>query len=94
MDLDYSKLKGRITEKFSTQYLFARAMGWSSRTASLKLNGLTAWKQPEISKALVLLNLTEKDIGDYFFKKKVQNIEHSVYYYKKERNTHDRNTNF
>ncbi|MEE0251903.1 MAG: DUF739 family protein [Acutalibacteraceae bacterium] len=28
-----------MTEKFSVQYLFARAMGWSGRTASLKLNG-------------------------------------------------------
>ena len=78
MDLDYSKLKGRITEKFSAQYLFARAMGWSSRTASLKLNGLVAWKQTEISKALILLNLTEDDIGDYFFKRKVQNIERTI----------------
>lgn len=69
MDVDDSKWKGRITEKFSVQYLFARAMGWSGRTASLKLNGWIAQKQPEISKALVLLNLTEDDIGDYFFKR-------------------------
>lgn len=78
MELDYSKLKGKITEKFSTQYLFAKAMGWSTRTASLKLNGYVAWKQPEISKALILLELNEKDIGEYFFKKKVQNIERDI----------------
>lgn len=69
MDVDDSKWKGRTTEKFSVQYLFARAMGWSGRTASFKLNGWIARKQPEISKALVLLNLTEDDIGDYFFKR-------------------------
>lgn len=79
MDVDDSKWKGRTTEKFSVQYLFARAMGWSGRTASFKLNGIIPWKQPEISKALVLLHLTEKELGNYFFKKKVRNIEHIVW---------------
>lgn len=75
MAFDYSKLKGRIVEKYSTQYAFAGKMGWSERTLSLKLNGIRAWKQPEICRALFLLELSREDINDYFFKEKVQNIQ-------------------
>lgn len=72
---DYSKLRGRIVEIFGTQACFAVAMGWSERTLSLKMNGLRAWKQPDICKAVTLLNLSDKDIPSFFFKIKVQNIE-------------------
>ena len=75
MAFDYSKLKGKIVEKFSTQYAFAKEFGWSERTLSLKLNGSRAWKQPDICKAIELLGLTKNDIQEYFFDEKVQNIE-------------------
>lgn len=75
MAFDYSKLKGKIVEKFSTQYAFAKEFGWSERTLSLKLNGNRAWKQPDICKAIELLGLTKNDIQEYFFNEKVQNIE-------------------
>lgn len=75
MAFDYRKLKGRIIEKFETQYGFAVAMGWSERTLSLKMNGLRPWKQPDICKAIVLLELSENDIPIYFFAPKVQNSE-------------------
>lgn len=39
MAFDYSKLKGRIIEKYNSQSSFANAMEWSERTLSLKLNG-------------------------------------------------------
>lgn len=75
MAFDYSKLKGRIIEKFSTQYAFAKGIGWSERTLSLKLSGSRSWKQPEILKAIELLELSKNDINEYFFTQKVQNIE-------------------
>lgn len=75
MAFDYSKLSGRIVEIFETRYKFAKAMGWSERTLSLKMNGCRTWKQPDICKAIHLLRLTEKDIPTYFFKPKVQNNE-------------------
>lgn len=75
MAFDYSKLKGRIIEMFQTQYSFAKAMGWSERTLSLKLNNLRSWKQPEICKALELLQLSVQDMPEYFFAEKVQYIE-------------------
>ena len=75
MAFDYNKLKGRIVEMYSTQCAFAKKMGWSERTLSLKMNGIRAWKQPEICKALSLLGLSREDINEYFFKEKVQDIK-------------------
>lgn len=69
---DYCKLKGKIIEVFGSQYLFAKKMGWSERTCSLKLNGKIFWKQNEITKACVLLNICDADLQGYFFKLNVQ----------------------
>ena len=75
MAFDYSKLRGRIVEYFSTQSAFAQAMGWSERTLSLKLTGQRPWKQGDICKAIELLHIDEADIPVYFFTTKVQDIE-------------------
>lgn len=72
MAFDYRKLKGRIIEKFGSQINFSKAMEWSERTLSLKMNGKVSWKQPEICKAIKLLELSENDIKEYFFNPKVQ----------------------
>lgn len=74
MAFDYSKLRGRIVEKYSSQIEFAKALGWSERTLSLKMNGKVAWKQTDICNAIELLELSKDDIQDYFFKLKVQNF--------------------
>ena len=71
MSNDYSKLLGRITEKFGTQAEFAKSMGVSERSISLKLNNKVSWKDSEISKAVDILGLNPKDIPSYFFKYKV-----------------------
>lgn len=73
MAFDYSKLRGKIVEKFGTQTEFSKAMNLSERTMSLKLNGERTWKQDEICKAVGLLELSNEDIQDYFFTLKVQN---------------------
>ena len=75
MAFNYDKLKGKIIEGFGTQYKFAEAMGWSERTLCLKLSSNRAWKQPDICKAIFLLNFDKEDIPAYFFERKVQNIE-------------------
>lgn len=75
MSFDYRKLRGRIVEKFGTQIMFAQAMNWSERTLSLKMNSKRPWKQPEIMKALELLELSDENITSYFFNKEVQIIE-------------------
>lgn len=72
MSIDFSKLNGRIVEKFGTQYNFAIALGVSERTLSLKLNDKVDWKASEIMRAVKLLELKEADIPLYFFKEKVK----------------------
>lgn len=67
MKYDYSKLKGRIKEKYGTQGEFAKALDLAQTTVSLKVNGKTEWTQNEIEKSIEALGLSKDDIGDYFF---------------------------
>lgn len=76
MAFDYNKLKGRIVEIFGKRSSFSKAMGWSERTLSLKLNGERPWKQTDILRAISILKLSKDDIQDYFFTMQVQNVEH------------------
>ena len=72
MKFDYRKLRGAIVEHCGSQQEFAKKMGWSERTMSLKMNSKRYWKQTEISKACELLKIEDKDICVYFFKRVVQ----------------------
>lgn len=75
MAFNYNKLKGRIVEICGTQMEFAKRMGLSERSISLKLQGKISWKQNEIMKALEVLNLKASDVQEYFFNvEEVQNI--------------------
>ena len=72
MSFNYSKLAGRIKEKFGTQSNFAKAMELSERSLSLKMNNRKAWKQTEILKASELLEIDTEQVHLYFFTEKVQ----------------------
>lgn len=72
MPYDYSKLDGKITEIFGTRGNFAKAMGMSERSLSLKMTCQRPWKDTQISKAVQLLGILQHEIGEYFFKLKVQ----------------------
>lgn len=72
MCYNYSKLRGRIVEKFGTLGEFAKAMEWSERTNSLKMNGIREWKQSEIITASRLLDIKPEEIDVYFFDVEVQ----------------------
>lgn len=72
MAFDYSKLKGRIIEKYGSQREFSKAMNWSEQTLSRKMNGKIPWNQTDICTAIILLDLSENDAQEYFFKTKVQ----------------------
>ncbi|HEL2071538.1 TPA: DUF739 family protein [Streptococcus suis] len=72
MSKDFSKLSGRIVEKFGTQYNFATAIGLSERSLSLKLNNKVGWKDEEMEKAIELLDLDITEIPSYFFTYNVQ----------------------
>lgn len=75
MSYNYSKLRGKIIEKFGTLGEFSKAMKWSERTNGLKLNGRVEWKQNEIITATRLLGIKSEDIDVYFFDVEVQDIE-------------------
>lgn len=74
---DYSKLNGRIVEKFGSQRAFAKALGKSEVIISRKLCGkagittrdIAIWSSDEF------LDIPGDQIGDYFFKVKVQDFE-------------------
>lgn len=72
MEYDYSKLRGKIIEKCGNNGNFANEIGISERTLSLKLHNKIAFKQTEIDKAVLLLDIPIDEISEYFFKKKVQ----------------------
>ena len=46
---DYSKLRGKIKEVFGTQDKFAKALGISGATLSLKLNNISEFTQQEMA---------------------------------------------
>lgn len=67
MAYNYRKLLGKIIEVFSTQANFAKKLGLSERSLSLKLNGKVDWKQSEIVRAIALLGIDKSEIDVYFF---------------------------
>lgn len=76
MSYDYSKLRGRIIEKYGTAKAFGDEMHWSEPTLYNKLCNNSYWKQDEINKASELLDISDKQIVTYFFTKKVSKTEH------------------
>ena len=54
---DYSKLAGRIREKFGTQKAFAKKLGISEGSLSLKMTNYHYFSQAEIRRAVQLLEL-------------------------------------
>lgn len=66
---NYSKLIGRIIERFGTRRAFAKAVGFSENTISKKLSGKMAitiddiveWSKPEI------LDIQSNEYHEYFF---------------------------
>lgn len=72
MSYEYSKLLGRIKEKYGSQSKFARMIGLSERTISLKLSSKVDWKQEEITQACKLLDIDNTEIPTYFFTAKIQ----------------------
>lgn len=68
---DYSKLRGRIVEKYGTQGKFAEANDMSDRSISLKLNNGIGLSQEEIIDWCKKLDICISDIPAYFFKEKV-----------------------
>lgn len=65
--LDYSKLRGRIVEKYGSIRAFSEATGMSRVQISHKLNGRTDFYTRDILKWCKLLDIAPEDIHVYFF---------------------------
>ncbi len=72
MTFNFSKLRGKIREKFNTESAFAEAMGMSSPTLSAKLNSKVCWTDQDIVKACGLLDIPFEFIPVYFFTEEVK----------------------
>lgn len=71
MAYDYSKLRGKIVEKYSTISAFSKDLGLTSESVSMKLNNKREFSQREIDKACELLGIKNSEMKSYFFTKKV-----------------------
>lgn len=67
MKYNYSKLLGKIKEKYGTQENFARALGIGRVSLSQRLNSKLEFSQNEMNKSIELLGLDPLDIPAYFF---------------------------
>lgn len=75
MSFDYSKLRGRIREKYGTEQKFAAAMGIGRVTLSSKLNNESDFTRKQILRAAAALDLDVTQIPEYFFTAEVQKGE-------------------
>ena len=64
---EYRKLRGKITEVYKSQILFAEKLGVSEVTVSNKLNQKTQFNQDDIITWCDALGIDLTDAGMYFF---------------------------
>lgn len=67
MHFDFSKLLGRIKEYGYTQESLAKSIGKDKSTLSSKLNNKGEFKSGEIDAICKVLDISNDEIGDYFF---------------------------
>lgn len=72
MEFDFSKLLGRIIEKFGTRSAFATAMDLADSALSNRINNKVPFDTAEIYMACELLDIEPQDIPVYFFAVKVR----------------------
>ena len=72
MPMDYSKLIGRIIERFGTRAAFANAMGLNYEALSRRLNNKANFKAEEYVRACELLDISPEEIYQYFFTQKLR----------------------
>ena len=74
---DYSKLLGRIKEKYGTRENLVKEITISSTSLNLRLNNKLKFDQQDIKELCIALDINEEEIPDYFFKEKVPFIRHT-----------------
>lgn len=71
LEYDYSKLKGRIVEKYGTQRAFAEALGTTQVAVSNKMNQKSGFDTKDIERWSDLLEIDRADYSLFYFAKKV-----------------------
>ncbi len=71
---DYSKLRGRVIEKFKKIKNYAPALGISKTSLSNKLNNKVPFNQEEITRSVELLDIPYNEINLYFFAEIVKKL--------------------
>ena len=72
MEFDFSKLLGRIIEKFGTRSAFAVELGMADSALSNRLSSKIYFDTEEIYRSCELLDIEYQDIPVYFFTLKVR----------------------
>ena len=72
---DYSKLRGRIVEKFGAQSQFSVALGISEGTLSSRMMNKSTFTGEEIARSCILLGIPFEEISRYFFTPKVEKTQ-------------------
>lgn len=73
MTFDFSRLKGRIAEKFGTRAAFASHLGMQPSALSNRLNGATHFRADEILTICQpdCLDIDAQEVSAYFFTPKL-----------------------
>ena len=69
--MEYSKLRGRIVEKFGSQKRFSAKIGLSEQSVTAKLNDRTDFSKEDILLWSKTLDIEQDNIGAYFFEDKL-----------------------
>ena len=72
IEFDFRLLTALIIAIFGSRQAFAKALGITKGTLSMRLNNKSRWPYEDILKACDLLSIDPKDIGIYFFTRKVR----------------------
>jgi hypothetical protein len=72
MEFDFSKLLGRIVEKFGTRSAFAAELGLADSVLSSRLSNKVYFNAEEIHRSCEILDIDPQDIPVYFFAVKVR----------------------
>lgn len=67
MPFKYSKLRGRIVERYGTISKFSDKLGKPIQVVSRKLSGKTQFSKKDIAIWCDLLDIKLEEIGPYFF---------------------------
>ncbi len=69
MDFNYEKLRGRIREKVRSDTVFAKRIGLSKTSLSLRLSNRLHFSQCDIYNSMRILQIPPEELESYFFDK-------------------------